>query len=396
MGIQLLSMNHKVAPLFIRSSFAFTEQQQLQIMKNLRQDSKILETIILNTCNRMEIYVYAKEDKDCREVFKRMKQVVLEEAKMFQVENIGDYLLLYQGERAIHHLFQVTAGLDSMVIGEDQILGQVKHAHELARENQMCGTYLNTLFRYGITSAKKVKTDTELSKKSVSTASLSLKVAEKYLKTLKGKKILIIGATGKIGGIVFKNAQSYEGLEIFATVRTHSLVKEPTFKNEYQVIAYEDRYDFIDHMDVVISATASPHYTITKHHLEKVIKTHKNRVFIDLAVPMDIEYEIESMEGVKCFNMEDLKHLAKENNEKKMEEVKAADLILEDYETSFQKWLLFQQGLPDIQLMKEKIIDEIKEKGMDTALDHFFYGLREESDAEELRSFFSIIKKCTK
>ena len=163
MGIQIISISHKIAPLHVREMFAFTEEQQKHMMQKITEHLEVSECIVLSTCNRTEMYVYSdSESKGC--VFNLMEDTLLEEAGAQEEEDIGNYLLFYHGEKAIHHLFQVTAGLDSMVIGEDQILGQVKTAHKQAREAGTTGVYLNTFFRMAVTGAKKVKTETELSK----------------------------------------------------------------------------------------------------------------------------------------------------------------------------------------------------------------------------------------
>ena len=188
MGIQIISISHKIAPLHVREMFAFTEEQQKHMMQEITEHLEVSECIVLSTCNRTEMYVYSdSESKGC--VFNLMEDVLLGEAGAQDEEDIGNYLLFYHGKKAIHHLFQVAAGLDSMVIGEDQILGQVKTAHKQAREAGTTGVYLNTFFRMAVTGAKKVKTETELSKTSVSTATLALKVAEEELGTLKDKKV---------------------------------------------------------------------------------------------------------------------------------------------------------------------------------------------------------------
>ena len=259
-----------------------------------------------------------------RSVFNLMEDVLLGEAGAQDEEDIGNYLLFYYGKKAIHHLFQVAAGLDSMVIGEDQILGQVKTAHKQAREAGTTGVYLNTFFRMAVTGAKKVKTETELSKTSVSTATLALKVAEEELGTLKDKKVLIIGATGKIGGIVLMNIQSLHQADIYVTTRKNKLIQTKHGNDEFTTIDYEDRYEYLDQMDVVISATSSPHYTLTYSKMKKQLTTAKRRVFVDLAVPMDIEAKISAVDDTCYYNIDDFTRIARENNQKKLREAEAA------------------------------------------------------------------------
>ena len=331
MGIQLLSISHKTAPLAIRELFAFTSEQQTELLKSLCQEAKALESVVISTCNRTEIYTYDTKEEQQQKLFSRIQRVVLEKAGALKVEHITDYLRFYQGEKAVRHLFLVAAGLDSMVVGEDQILGQVKKAHDQAREAGTTGKYLNTLFRYAVTCAKRIKTDTELSKTSVSTATLAIKAAEEALGGLAGKRIMVIGGTGEIGGIVLKNLYSMKGLSIYTTIRNITLSHDAHLKSESsQVIDYKERYSYVDEMDVIISATSSPHYTLTYHKLRERIHTEKPRVFVDLAVPVDIEEAVTEIPRTFLYNMDDMEALAKANNQAKKQAAKEAGEILKE------------------------------------------------------------------
>ena len=412
MSIQLLSVSHKAAPLQIRELFAFSKEQQLAIMEQLRMDGVIQEAVVLSTCNRTEVYVYSEEENE-RIVYDRMLTVVSNMAKENQKENeskeedsFGGYYRLYHGEKAIHHLFSVTAGLDSLVIGEDQILGQVKRAHAFAREHKQCGVYLNTFFRYAVTGTKKVKTQTDLSKTSVSTATLAVKVLQEEYQSLVGKKIMVIGATGKIGSIVLKNLQSINGIKLYVTMRGISAVKkvDDSYTNRkngccygdrctgYEIIPYEERYHYIEEMDGIISATASPHYTITASHLKRYWKG-KKMVFVDLAVPMDIEHEVGQLAGISCYHMDDLSRSARENNERKKEEAIHAKRILRDYEVQFKKWFLFQQSYGMIDEVTNYLEKMIEKKGTKKVLNQFFYQMREANEPEMFANFLQAVKR---
>lgn len=389
MGIQLLSINHKNVPLAVRELFAFPKQQQLQIMEQLLEENLIKETVLLSTCNRMELYVYGKEGKE-RQIFDKIIQILAEETGKM---SLSEYCRLYYGKQAVHHLFAVASGLDSLLIGEDQILGQVKQAHAFARENGMCGVYLNTCFRYAVTGAKKVKTDTILSKTPISTAGLAVKVIQNQFGTLKGKKIMLIGSTGKIGSIVLKNLQSMREAEIFVTMR--GIEKEESMEKNhngsgYTRIPYEQRYKWLNEMDAVISATSSPHYTITRSHLQER-EEGKELVLVDLAVPMDIDSKVEELKGIFCYHMDDLKKAALENNEKKQAETKEAKRILYDFEMDFQKWLLFQQSYGMLDKIAEQIEQLSVEKGAKKAIRQFFYQIREQNEPEQLEQFLKAV-----
>lgn len=386
MGISLISISHQNAPLSIRELFAFPELVQEDLMRQMLERSYAEECVIISTCNRTEVYTYSGREESN---FTDMQNLLLEFAGASEVENIGDYVRFYSGTKAVKHLFHVAAGLDSMVMGEDQILGQVKRAHEQARKAGTCDVYLNTLFRYAVTAAKKVKTETDLSRTTVSTATMAVKAAEQELHSLQGKKVMLIGASGKIGSVVLKNLQCIKGTEVYITSRNLGQAREDHHhKITYQVMEYEDRYTLADEMDVIISATSSPHYTLTFEKLAKSLRTSKTRVLVDLAVPIDIEARVEQLPGVRRYDIDDFRELAKANNEKKQHEVLAADQILEECRLDFERWLVFQQALPQIAKMKEWMIREAERKGFGKAIDKMFYKIRDHSAPEDLRRFF--------
>ena len=252
------------------------------------------------------------------------------------------------------------------------------------------GTFLDTCFRYAVTAAKKVKTETALSRTSVSTATIAVKAAREYLGDLKGKNVLLLGASGKIGNSIFKNLLSEGETHVYMTTRQHC---HGGTGRRYLELPYGERYEWLDQMDVIISATSSPHYTMTLEKVRKALITEKRRVFVDLAVPPDIDKRVQELSDTGYYNMDDFARVADENNRKKEKEAAAAVDILEDYRVQFKKWMIFQKSFGAVRRMKEKICRQAENKGMDKAVSHFFFALKESLAPEQLEIFMEALKK---
>lgn len=389
MSIQLISISHKTADLNIRSCFALDRETQIEYLKETISLGYIEECALLSTCNRLEVYLYGP-DENQREIFSEAERVLLRRITFPAGIDGAEYLRFYEGEKAERHLFFVAAGLDSMVIGEDQILGQVKEAQHQARNAGTMGTFLDTCFRYAITAAKRVKTETALSRTSVSTATIAVKAAREYLGDLKGKNVLLLGASGKIGNSIFKNLLSEGETHVYMTTRQRC---HGGTGGRYLELPYGERYEWLDQMDVIISATSSPHYTMTLEKVKKALITEKHRVFVDLAVPPDIDKRVRELSNTGYCNMDDFARVADENNRKKEKEAAAAVDILEDYRVQFKKWMIFQKSFGAVQRMKEKICRQAENKGMDKAVSHFFFALKESLAPEQLEIFMEALKK---
>ena len=327
MNIQLLGISHKTAPVQIRALFAFTDDKKKELMTRVCAQEGITECVLLSTCNRTELYTVSEDAFSVRSVMTAMQKTVLAMAGIGDARDVSEHLRFYQGTQAVRHLFYVAAGLDSMVLGEDQILGQVKEAHKTAMEEGFSGTWCNSLFRMAVTAAKRVKTETNLSGISVSTATLAVKAAEMYFGSLEDKKILIIGATGKIGQIMMKNIAADHQVQLYAASRQmksgeKAVVGTDTLSDghgtrhqqtrSYTQIAYTDRYRLANEMDVVISATASPHYTLTKEAWQSNVTRKRRRILIDMAVPMDIEEGLGDADNYVC-HLDELTTLSEKN-----------------------------------------------------------------------------------
>ncbi len=400
MSIQLLSISHKTARASLRGRFVFDSEQTKDILKQLtepdgqQEHTGIEEAVLISTCNRTELYCSGTPEN---QNFIRMQHVLLAAAGIEKNSETHmaalDAFRRFSDKNAIHHLFCVAAGLGSAVLGEDQILGQVRNAYFLAMESGYTKTTFHCLFQSAITAAKRMKTDTILSKSSISTAGLALKTAMECQQDLPVKNVMIIGASGKIGSIVLKDALDFQGLNIFITAR-HEL-PHPLHGQDmrYTVIPYEKRYEYMPDMDIVISATASPHYTVMKEHFLAQNPPVKKRVFFDLAVPADIEPEMLQVPETVCYSMEDMQELARQNNAAKLEALPKAKAILSKYEEQFVKNMAFGEALPAIAALSERAQETLGQESAYSLVHKFVCQAKKNCDADEFVQFTKILNK---
>ncbi len=373
-----ISINYKTAPLEIRRIFAFDSEEQKRFIKKAVLREEISECVMLCTCNRMEVYFVG--EGNCVEV---VQQMICEE-KDVKLSKVIKYFNVYCGENSVRHLFKVAAGIDSMVLGEDEILGQVKEAYAIGLECKTTSFVTNTVFKMAITGAKKSKTLTGISSTPVSIATLTANMVFSLEK--KEKQVLILGASGKTGMSVGKNLLSKPDINVIGTIRGHNSDNDLDMKyKNMRYISYMDRYKYMDWADVIISATTSPHFTVTAEEFFKNIKTDKERLFIDLAVPNDIDKEVGKFKNTKLFNIDYFKEIAKENNRQKLKEAQSAKEVLDRCCDDALKELVFHEFLPKLPLVK----DYFNEKG----IENIIYSLRKSESKEVLGSFLSILEK---
>lgn len=345
MNISVIGINHDTATTKIREKVAFTDSTKIETTTHLL-DSGIKECIILSTCNRSEIYIYSEKeniDKDI-EIVKDIYR------KKSNIKTIDKYFFIKKDIKAIYHLYEVSAGLKSIVLGEDQILGQVKEAHRLAMEIGGSQKRLNKLFREAVTTAKKVKKELKISEIPLSISYIGVKFLKEKV-DLKGKKALIIGL-GKMGKLALKYLVE-EGMDqIFMSNRSHDKLYE--LKNDYEnviPIDYDDRYNIIKDVDILITATGCPHHVIRKEDMRTV---KKDLYILDMALPRDVEESVEEIEKVNLYNIDSLKEISKENEIKRRELSKKARNIIDKDIISFKHWIDTLKVDPIVKSMSDK------------------------------------------
>lgn len=294
MGVQMIGIDHSLAEIEVREKFSFTRSQAAVLMKKWKSYRGVCGIVLLSTCNRMEIYV-------------NLKNGTLDYCKLLCEEKCVDettyrpFFRMREGEEAVRHLFEMTAGLCSLIVGEDQILTQVKEALSCAREEYAADRVLEVLFRQAVTTAKEIKTKVPLSKPNLSSAGEAVACLKEKNMILAGKKCLVIG-NGVIGRLTAQTLLE-EKADVTVTVRQYhrGIVDIPAGAAR---IDYGKRYEVLPDCDYVFSATSSPNLTVTKAGLEKCELT-KDQIFVDLAVPRDMEPEIGEISSVTLYDLDD-------------------------------------------------------------------------------------------
>ena len=328
MNVAVIGLSHQEAPIEIREMASFSEAKKIEATSMLL-DLGIEEVIILSTCNRSEIYIASSTlDED----IKLVKDFY---SRYFKSDKISDYIFIKKKDEAINYLYRVCSGLDSIVIGEDQILGQVKDALMTAMELDASKKFMNKLFREAITTAKNIKSTYKISENPLSISYIGVKFLKEKIGDLSDKKAFIIGV-GKMGKLALNHLLDEGVTKIYCCNRNPQKIKE--LKEVYPSIIqveYENRYDYIPQMDILVSATASTHTVVKKLDLPPITK---KLYALDLALPRDIDPDIALDSNIVLFDIDSLKKTSEENEKLRNElSEKAQGLIIESI-TEFHKW----------------------------------------------------------
>lgn len=368
MNIQMIGIDFNIADIEKRELVSFTENEVIELLPKFKKNSNVLGCVMLATCNRTELYVHTKHKIDLLNLFANTLNINKE-------DYASNCILRYEHD-SIKHLMEVSSGLQSQILGDDQILTQVKTALSNARKAKTTDNFLETMFRYCITAGKRVKTQTKFYNVSPSASSISVNMAQKFFGNLKGKKAIIIG-NGEMGRLTAKLFVE-KGCEVIITLRTyrHGQTIVPAGCKPYN---YDERFSCMDGADIVCSATTSPHFTVTYDKVSKLKKIPK--LFIDLAIPRDIETKIKDIKDTIIWNLDDLGNIKDENI---YDRLKAIEIIEKEI-SNFCKWDLYRNSLPIINQMKDDIFKRI-------TFDKKYRTLEEETNCNDELTKFTINK----
>lgn len=348
MSISMIGIDHSKASVDIRAKFSFTKKRAIEAMKKLKEEHGILGCIILSTCNRMEVWVSTQDDEEIS-----LYDFLCKE-KEVEKDEYQDYFMKRENEEAVRHLFYLTSGLKSQILAEDQIITQVKDALTLARDAYCTDNVLEVLFRMAVTAAKKVKTEVTFSRANTSVIHQAMERLKNQGFSFEGKTCMVIGngEMGKVTALALKEA----GADVTVTIRQYrsGVVNIP---QGCKRINYGERMELLPDCDLVVSATASPNYTLTKENFEEIKLDAASVVLIDLAVPRDIDPEVGKLQNVSLYDIDSFRIDAA--SPKLQASMQKAGEILDDQMKEFYDWFNGRDIFPRIEEIKADAVEDL-------------------------------------
>ena len=322
MKLLVTGVNHKTAPVELREQLAIPGDRLAEATRTLLAHPGVSEAMILSTCNRVELV--AAYDLNLPDMEAWFEQYFPEAAA-----ELRPHLYQYRDAEAVRHLFRVASSLDSMVVGEPQILGQVKESYTVARTLGAVRTQLDRLLQSAFSAAKKVRTETEIGSSSVSIASVGVDLARKIFGSLEGKRVLLVGA-GKMSELAARHLMQHGATSFLVANRTHQRAVELAQRFHGRAIRFDDLHAMADQADIILTSTGSPEFLFRREHGQQFLHRRKNRpmFFIDIAVPRDVDPEINKVDGVFLYDIDDLQSVASSNLSDRSQEASSAERII--------------------------------------------------------------------
>jgi len=348
MNFQLIGVNHKTAPVEVRERLAVPDRELPDALQQLLRFPGVGEGMILSTCNRVEVLIQtANGSTDLRKFL----------AEYFGLEpaSYESHLYEYRQHDAVRHVFRVASSLDSMIVGEPQILGQVKEAYATARAAGAVQSYLDLLLTRAFAVAKKVRSETAVGSSSVSVASVAVELAGKIFGSLLGKQVCLVGA-GKMSELAARHLLARGAGTIFVANRTHDRAVELAANFGGEAIRFDELYAHCDRADIVITSTGSPVAIFKREHGEMFLARRKNRpmFFIDIAVPRDVDPEMNKLDGIFVYDIDDLQDAVSTHVEGRHKEAERAESIIDAEVERFQIRLQTLHVVPTIVSLQDQ------------------------------------------
>ena len=344
MNIFTIGISHKTAPIDIREKFYLTEAERELLISILRSEPSVAEVLILSTCNRTEIYA----NVILQDALESILRLLFKIKKLSFTDNLKKYFYRYNGQAAVEHLLRVSAGLDSIVLGEKQILGQVKRAIEFSRERNMMGKSFNVLADLAVRTGKKAQSETQIGFGGVSVSWSAVTVAQKRLGTLQEKSVLIIGA-GKMGHLAASHLKNKKIGHLYVMNRSIEKAEDLADKFGGTPVSFWDIKNILQEVDVCICSVGAPHYIVEKDYVESAMagRQDKELLCIDISIPRNIDPEVSSISGVSLITIDDLGNVVAENMEKRYSALSQVESIIagkiEEYNRKISKIKAYEE-----------------------------------------------------
>lgn len=353
MHVLTVGVNYRTAPVEIREKLSFQDSDLEKAMIQLQQQKSVLENVIISTCNRTEIYAVVDQLHTGRYYVKKF----LADWFGLPLEEVSPYLFIREEDSAIEHLFRVSCGLDSMVVGETQILGQVRSSFLQAQIMKTTGTIFNELFKQAVTTAKRAHSETTIGSNAVSVSYAAVELAKKIFGDLRECHVLILGA-GKMGELALQNLYGSGVGRVTVMNRTFEKAESIAQKYAGQAKPLTELQRVLEEADILISSTGAAHYVVTKDMMTKVEKTRRGRpiFMVDIAVPRDLDPAISELESVFLYDIDDLQGVVEANKEERLKEAEKIQLMLEEEIVIFKAWMNTLGVVPLISALREKAL----------------------------------------
>ncbi|MDP8986096.1 MAG: glutamyl-tRNA reductase [Pseudomonadota bacterium] len=359
MAFNILGLNHRTAPVALREKVAFDDKRLVAALRALRQEHGVAEVVILSTCNRTEVYWAgtASGAELCRWLERHHDPDLKLAASVY----------VHQEQNAVEHAFNVACGLDSMVLGEPQILGQLKDAYRIAHESGSTGPHLNKLFQAAFSAAKRVRSETQIGSNAVSIASAAVSLARRMYSDLGARTALMIGA-GEMIGLASRHFRAAGVRRIVVANRTARRAQTVAAAVDGTAIGLEGLDQALTEADIVISCTASPTPLITKAAAAAAVRTRRRRpiFMVDLAVPRDIEPTVVELEDIYLFSIDDLQQLIDENRQQREVAADGARLLIDEEVARFLAEARAKEAGPAIRALRQRA-DTIRQQTLEQA-----------------------------
>jgi len=350
MNILVIGLNHRTAEVGLREKLAFTDTKVGECIDRVKKMGLAHEAVVLSTCNRVEFYhVWDRPD-----TFEYLKDFLAQLHKV-EIPDFEKSLYFYRDSDAVRHLFRVASGLDSMVVGETEILGQVKKSYQLANSLKSTGVILNTLFQKSLNVAKQLRTQTKFYQGNLSVSSVAVQLAEKIFGDLTSKVVLLIGA-GEMSEQTVERLVKRGVKGIIASNRSFEKAEKLAERFNGRAVRFDDLHNVAAQVDIVISSTAAPHLILQKEDVAKLMHERRQRplFMIDIAVPRDIDPEVNTLDNVYLYNIDDLQSMADRHLTERQKEKEKAEALLHAEVERFMKWYESLELKPTLQKLQEK------------------------------------------